>query len=160
MYKYEILSNCTRKFSREDKEISCELINSESNTERTIETLEIKIFVEWGPLFSGDYYREINNTNKILTVGSTLELECPIEGHPIYFKWFDITNNKTYHSKEKKLSQKLPIGIYKFQCEGSVGKFTSLVKYSVNVTEDYKPEEVHAPQNSQVKCNYVLDNFF
>jgi hypothetical protein len=154
--KYETLSNCTKKFSREDQKISCELVNL--NTGNTIEKLEIKLLVEWGPQYSGEYLKEDKNKDKNIFVGSDLKLVCPIEGNQIFYSWFHITNNKTLVSKKQsfEIPKQLSIGFYKFQCEGEVGKSKPLTfTYTVNVTEEFKHEkEVAEPEKSKITCNY------
>jgi hypothetical protein len=155
--KYETLSNCTNTFSKEDQKISCELVNL--NTGNTIEKLEIKLLVEWGPQYSGEYPKEDKNKNKNIFVGSDLKLICPIEGNPIFYSWFNITNNKTWVSKKRvfEIPKQLSVGFYKFQCEGEVGKSKALTfTYTVNVTEEFKDEMVAEPEKSKITCNNLF----
>lgn len=156
--RYETLSNCTYKFSKEDEKISCELVNL--NTGNSIEKLEIKLLVEWGPQHSGEYPIQNKNKDKHIFVGSDLKLVCPIEGNTIFYSWFNITNIKTWVSKKRvfEIPKQLSVGFYKFQCEGEVGKSKAITFiYTVNVTEEFKDEkEVVRPEKSKIIFYLIL----
>ena len=132
MNKTEVSNKFIKKFSRTEKKLNCSFYDNE----KTIETLELTLFVEYGPeyeFFANDFL------NQTIIYGSELNLSCPIIGYPIRYTWFN-TNNKTNilsHLKSYSTPKTLNIGSYEFECQGKIvnDKLESYasIRFSVNV---------------------------
>lgn len=116
--KIKLTSKCLKKFTRDNKNISCSFIDT--NTEKPIEEFVVNLDIEYGPEYK-NYYNHDSNIN--ITFGSSLDLECPIVGYPIKYKWLSdrlIKSRLSTSCNTYTIPQNLAIGNYKIICQAEV----------------------------------------
>ena len=136
--KIEITSECSKAFSRNDRKLSCNFeYSNKDSTRNNIDSIDIKLNVEYGPFYDESYKGNITAIE-----GMNTKLICPIRGNPIHYYWYliesSVRRDLNCSSQEYSLPTTLSVDKkYTYSCHAKISNIeTQQMDFEVYVTHD------------------------